>query len=394
MRSPTVLSFALAAGAALGASEPLTPFHAGDIYYNVATGERVVTPPGSGARTVSGPIWENVFLNSCRIRLDYLLLDNPDFDGDTLPDYEGLYALPPELGAPTEGSWVVDWADLQFDSVVDCVRIAYATSTPDTDADSNSIGDGVVGFDMTINFSDADNGRDSDRACIYQITIETLPGAVPGLPPNSVPFYVLTLDFGTYAPSQVFELGDSDNIDQAGTGFSGGAIYGAPTGADLDGDMRNDFSVGVTFDQSALPLASRGLAGIVTATPDEENAPGSEDAFDLYDSGPSCSPGEGTFLGTFNYGGESCEPGFEIPYSQMWLGLYGPGSVFNPCLEDGACSQADFAPPAGVLDFSDVIEFLVEFSQNSVCADMAPPFVRWDFSDILAFLSTFAQGCP
>jgi len=54
---------------------------------------------------------------------------------------------------------------------------------------------------------------------------------------------------------------------------------------------------------------------------------------------------------------------------------------------------ADFAPPEGALDFSDVVAYLVAFSDTEDNADMAPPFGVWDFSDIVQFLSSFAAGC-
>ncbi len=60
----------------------------------------------------------------------------------------------------------------------------------------------------------------------------------------------------------------------------------------------------------------------------------------------------------------------------------------------GACSPADFLPPFGVLDFSDVTAFLIAFSGGAPQADLALPAGVFDFSDVVAFLGLFAAGCP
>ncbi len=58
-----------------------------------------------------------------------------------------------------------------------------------------------------------------------------------------------------------------------------------------------------------------------------------------------------------------------------------------------AC-PADFALPAGTLNFSDILAFLVAFSDTEDNADMAPPFGVWDFSDVVQYLTAFGAGCP
>lgn len=59
-----------------------------------------------------------------------------------------------------------------------------------------------------------------------------------------------------------------------------------------------------------------------------------------------------------------------------------------------AAGDADLAPPAGVLDYSDVIAFMTAFAVDAAEADMAEPHGVWDFSDVLAFLDAFTCGCP
>ncbi len=60
----------------------------------------------------------------------------------------------------------------------------------------------------------------------------------------------------------------------------------------------------------------------------------------------------------------------------------------------GGCNAADLAPPAGVLNFTDVIAFLTAFGNMESPADLAPPFGVYDFTDVIAFLTAFGAGCP
>lgn len=73
----------------------------------------------------------------------------------------------------------------------------------------------------------------------------------------------------------------------------------------------------------------------------------------------------------------------------------GATSEFSACipLVDASCA-ADLAAPAGALDFSDVMAFLVAFDAGEPVADLAPPAGQFDFSDVAAFLVAFGAGCP
>jgi len=60
----------------------------------------------------------------------------------------------------------------------------------------------------------------------------------------------------------------------------------------------------------------------------------------------------------------------------------------------GACvCLPDLAPPVGVLDFTDVLAFLVAFSSKDSSVDFAEPFGVFDFTDVIVFLSEFGAGC-
>ncbi len=404
MRAATALSVLIAAGAAHAADKPLKPWPVANIDYNARTGERTASPLGAHTRNLGSRFWvndntdpcgtgpENGIVKPCCGGASILFIDNPDFDGDTLPDYTGPGAIPPELNPPPEGAWVLDWGDIGADTVIDCVVLAYATTLPDTDTDGDSIGDGITGYDMSITFSDADNGHDSDRYCILGLTLTDLPGVLPTMPPGSVAVYSITLNFSSIAQSYIFELGDADGEDRVCSGLNGGSLFGHPTYADLDGDGRHDFSFAVRFDQSEIPPERRGLSGVVLAGP-SEFAPGAEDALDLFASGPDCPPDQAaSYLGSFDLGGHSCAPGAQRPFASVFLELSGPSG--NGCYPCGACTAADYAAPAGVLDFSDVLEFIQAFAGGHFCADLAAPFNTFNFDDVAAFLTAFGQGCP
>ncbi len=61
---------------------------------------------------------------------------------------------------------------------------------------------------------------------------------------------------------------------------------------------------------------------------------------------------------------------------------------------DLPCNPADLAQPFGVLDFDDVLAFLVAFGAMDPAADLAAPMGVFDFDDVLAFLVAFGAGCP
>lgn len=294
--------------------------------------------------------------------------------------------------------------------MVSCVVLAYGILAPDTDTDADSIGDGIPGYNLVVTFSDNDNGFGADgpgvsgRSCILDLTLSTIPGALPGLPPGYAAVYTLTLDFASLAPSLVFELGDSDGWDDAGTGLSGGAQYGHPTFGDRDGDGLHDFSYAMRFDQSSLPVPGQGpgrtkgangflhvapAACTAEPCPTPTDPPGLVNASDWYATGPSCPPTVTTYIGgsLFAY---SCLAGG--PFDAAFLELHG---LFDKgCHVQGACNAADLDHPAGELDFSDVLAFLGNFATSGFCSDLAAPEGVWDISDVLAFLTAFDEGCP
>ncbi len=367
------------------------------IHINLSTGERSVVPWGSDPRGASEPLWLHNNTDPCLTGGTVGIVDDPDTDGDGFGELFGGACVGGTY--PCEGMWSSFWGDLHRpDSVIDRIVIRYGTSVPDVDLDSDGVGDGVPGFDMYVSFADNDNGFGADgpgasgRSCIIELCLADLPGLAENLPPGFVAVYELVIDLGQTAPSLVFELGDSDGIDDAGTGFSGAAIYGEPTYADLDGDIRHDFSWGYRFDQSKIPQAQRGATGWISAAPKfgepgdlpdhPADAVGVFNGVDDYASGPSCPPDAVTpYIGS-GFFGYSCFAG--TPFNSSFIELYGSDS-------QTACPRADNAEPFGVLDFTDVLGFL---TSPGLRHSYAQPYLFFDISDVIEFLEQFAAGCP
>ncbi len=354
----------------------LTPVPIANIVIDMATGERTAIPFDARPRSSAAPLWLNNQTSGDCPGL-FRIIDDPDLDGDGLSDIFGTVCDGGTL--PCEGGWYSFWGDIRFDSVVEQIVVSYWITAPDADLDSDGVGDGIEGYDMSLTFSDSDDGfDDSRRACILDFTIENIPGAVGVLPPGFAAVYVLTLDFKNVAPSLAFELGDSDGIDDAGTGNSGGTIYGSPTGQDLDSDGLADFSYAVRFDQTNA--VSRGANGVFAVDAYLPRGPFPQ-AFgifsdpDIYRGGPSCPPNTTEYNGLFGIG-QQC--------GSMQIELYGSSAQ--------ACA-ADLAAPFGTLDFSDVLAFLSAFGAMEPSADLAAPAGVFNFSDALEFLTLFGGGC-
>jgi len=109
------------------------------IYYNLARDERVITLLGDGQTAAadtgsSESIWSTNAPFPCSgtpggyTTSFFFGLDNP-----------GTTSLSTAVG-------LLDYGDIEKDTVVDCLHINWVVAHPDTDSDSNGIGDGVVGL--------------------------------------------------------------------------------------------------------------------------------------------------------------------------------------------------------------------------------------------------------
>ncbi len=229
-----------------------------------------------------------------------------------------------------------------------------------------------------------------------------------------------TYDANTLVHLDTFESDDPQPFSEFGaavalTGFA--ALIGAPlatddeqTGAGLvcaldPSDQTGIYSFGnaTSGDELGSSLAvdnsdSRGgvTLAIVGAPGDDEANFGAGAAYVINAAtGDIITKLTASDAGFFDFFGESVSISGEYvivgaPSSDTDGSDSGAAYLFRldtPC-------PADLSPPFGVLDFDDVLAFLVAFSPCSPDADLAEPFGVCDFGDVLAFLTAFGTGCP
>lgn len=398
---------------------------AAHIYYNVATGERVVTVLGdsqtSGANTgLSDAVWSVEAKNQCEA-FGYTTSWFFAFDDPGSTPLSTAIALS-------------DFGDLATDTVVDCVEINWVVAHPDSDSDMDSVGDGVEDLAGTWAYWDADNGRAEDvstRTPLIEFTFSDLPGNIFGA--GSMTGYTVDVDLvATYTGTDLsFEIGDSDGDCQSAA-FCNSSVFDSSTGtfvpiaqadnnndglpdSDLDGDGLFDWSWSVRFLQPGAhgdfdgdgvigdpaPTGSDAIGVHIGApagsaidngdgtfrweidTADDAPGTGAEDGVAFFDA-------DGNHLGLFDFGGFACTGGLlsqggtgYTPAAMIQATLYTPGAIV-PCFPD---LNLD-----GELNFFDVAIYTDAFAT-------CEPWVDWnndgrcDFFDVSAFLAAFNAGC-
>lgn len=431
----SVLVMCLCAGMAASADEPLVSLEASKgrvvevahIYFNIASGERVVTllgdQSGDGQTApadngTSGPIWSSMVNNMC---------------ADQGYTTEFFFGFDNNSGSSSLATAVtlLDYGDISVDSVVDCVHINWVVGHPDTDQDSDGVGDGVSGLGGRWTYWDTDNGREAQscmRLPLISFAFLDLPGhtAAPGA------FSRYTADVDLVAAftgiDLSFEIGDSDgdlqgaafghsNVDSDSDGVGDGPIAtldrdfdGIPD-ADLDSDGLFDWSWGVRFfqpgtaDQDGDGVIDGDIAdsfhsiGVGFGAPDGsavdngdgnwtwvidttgiDAGTGQEDRFAFY------GPNGNQYLGGFWFGGLNCDPdqpdGGYVPAAMFEHQLIGPRGNIICCPPDRNCD--------GSLDFFDVSLFLTDFNAGGDYNGDGST----DFFDVSLFLTDFSSGCP
>lgn len=409
---------------------------AGHIYYNVSSGEKIVTLIGDGQTAPadtgsSEPIWAMLGQSPCA-----------DFGYDTV-FFFGVDD--PTGGTPlSTGIQLLDYGDIEKDSVVDCIEINWVVAHPDVDLDSDSIVDGVEELAGNWIVWDADNARainQSTRLPLVDFLFFNLPGNTPeNQAQGFLTGWTADVDlvaFGS-ATDLSFEIGDSDG-DCQGAAFCNSSVDtnsdGVPDGvsvsnadrdfdglpdSDLDGDGLFDWSWTVGFiqpgmgndfdsdsDTGSLPGSNSDTIGVNFGAPAgmaidngdgtwsydiDETAPGApigaEDRFAIYEP-----DGAGGFIynGGYWFGGFACTGGListggtgYTPLAMFQFVLYGPSDdIFEPCDYNGD----------GSIDFFDVSAFLQDFNAMDPQADLNNDG-NWDFFDVSLFLQAFNAGCP
>jgi hypothetical protein len=378
---------------------------AAHIYYNIATGERVVTTlhdgPASGqANGTGGAIWSSRVSNQCA-------------DAGYTSEY--FYALSTSCthSSVCFGSQeILDIGDVATDSVVDMVHINWVSEHVDVDLNSDGIGDGVVGLAAEWTWWDADNGRAVDistRQALVSFRFVDLPGNILGQ--GNFSRYSVDVDLeGSFSSSLTFEIGDSDG-DAQGAAFHHPNIAnednnndGIPDG-DLDGDGLFDWAWSVEFSQpgtidtdgDGVPDGDFGDAanigvsfgapeGVAVDNGDGEwvweidtsiidAGTGVEDAFAIYFNG--------IHAGFFWFGGLNCDPDQPNGYTPAAMFEH---QLFGP---SGGVCVADLNSD-GVLNFFDVSLFIVDYlGGGDYNGDGGT-----NFFDVSEFLADFGNGCP
>ena len=383
--------------------------HAGHLYFNIATGERLMTSDklqGAALRNDSGS--EEIWVMGG---------DAPCADvGSTSSFFYAVDRTEDTSGHAFVSPMLIDWGDIEMNTVVDCVQVHWITNHADTDLDMDTFADGVPGFGATWTFWDGMNGRspqmESIAVPIIEFSFFNLPGELSDPGDSFVSFYTADIDLGaSFGNSLVFEIGDTDSDLQ------GAAVHNARMDLrDEDGDMIPD----IDPDQDGKADWGWSIDYTQPGTVDVDNADSDSDPMTGIDGDPGArataglafgmpSPGHSEFdsksgewswvydgtdvvctedlftevhdsvnVGPFNFGGFSCDP--YVPFGSFAIVLYGPVDR-EPCIE-----VLDFIDLNGdqSFDFLDIHDFL------TIGRDLNGDGY-FDFLDIVIFLEYFEQ---
>jgi hypothetical protein len=433
-------------GSAVCASEPIqlepTPAnirHAGHIYYNIATGEKITTLIGSGEaqQAADGTAGSEIWIATTGAQCADQGFSTSYFFGIDYPTSHNCSGLSCELIGI-----LFDWGDIAPDTVVDCVQIHWISDHADTDTDNDNNPDGVDGFAGYWTYWDAMNGRspqlDSIALPIVQVAFYNLPGEYP-IDTSTVVYYTADVDLGgSFASSLTFEIGDTDSNpqsaavhnprmdlndldsdgisdldpDQDGLADWGWSVQFVQPGtidvdnADsdsniytgIDGDPAAEELIAINFGSPTPGHAELNSQGEWVWISDGPTAGATEDAFALGLAEHPDGSGDITIAGTFYFGGFSCDP-------DPMTGQYTPATHFQTVLYGPFCGvcRADFAgnpdgSPDGALNFLDVTAFLSAYAQQDPSADFAgnpdgTPDGLFNFADIAGYLMEYSSGC-
>lgn len=400
--------------------------HRAHIYFNVATGERVVTRLGEmqtqGADTGSSvPIWAALVQNPC------------EAFGYTTEYYFGVDNPTPASSLATSVT-LLDYGDIATDTVVDCIQVNWVTAHQDVDTDSDSIPDGVEELAAQWMVWDADNGVDNCiRSPLVSVLLYNLPGHMGNV--GALSEYTVDIDLvGGFSGSDLsFEIGDSDgdcqtaafcNSNPFGDGpIANGAdrdFDGLPD-TDLDGDGLFDWSWTVRFyqpgtgndfdsdgDTGTPGTSSADTIGVSFGFPTgsavdngdgtwtwnidtmvDDAGTGEEDRFVLFS--PPDTGGTINHLGGYWFGGFACTGGLisgggtgYTPPAMFQFLLYGPDTTIN--------DYCDYNED-GLWNFFDVSQFLQDYLAMHPRADLNDDGM-WNFFDASLFLQKYNTGCP
>ncbi len=413
---------------------------AGHIYFNVATGEKIATLIDTvdleSSESVSGsmPIWVADTQAQCA-DFGYTTIHN-----FVLSDSAGTTPL-------MNNVWLLDWAEVSTDTVVDMVQVHWTTDIQDVDSNSDGIADGVEGFRGEWIYWDAANRNILVFECaappLIIFRLDSLPGKLENDSADLV-YYTADIDLASdFGNSMTFEIGDTDS-DPQGAAYHNPRVdrYDADSNSipDFDANQNGlaDWGWSVKFTQPGTfdidnadgdgdprtgvdgDPSSRGRVGLQIASPTPGHAeynPEDEEWVWVSD-GLTAWPMDDAFsigtvnawnqyshlAGVFYLGGFDCTPGQPegyTPAAHFQTVLYGPSTGCVRCPADmpseliaGECPSGD-----GVLNFLDISYFLSYYAEGNPFVDIAgnpdgTPDGQLNFLDVSYFLTIFAAGCP
>jgi len=433
------------AGSALAGPDPiqLEPSrgevrHAGHIYFNVATGEKITTLIGAGdtqgaaAGDPGTEIWIQDTGAQC---LEYGYSTSYFFALDAQTGTSGTGTIPNKIN--------FDWGDIEMNTVVDCVQIHWISDHADTDTDGDSLADGVEGFSANWTYWDGMQGRSPQLESIAMPVIDfrfySLPGEYP-VDTTTIAIWTADIDLGgTFGTSLTFELGDTDSDlqgadvhnarmdlrdedsdlipdidpDEDGLADWGWSIqFVQPGMMDVDNaDSDSDTQTGIDGDIFAMATAGiafgsptpghaefDSVAGIWEWVSDGPTAGVTEDAFALGLTGNPDGSGELTIIGTFWFGGLDCSAGQTDGYNpaaHFQVVLYAGGEPPHCPIDLGGNPDGS---PDGQFSFIDISIYLNWLSTGDLRADITGPVDcvpdgRLNFLDISKFVMLIREGC-
>lgn len=243
MKAKSALSLALVAGVAATASAERTPQYKNadhmrehglqiakevHMYFNMATGEKIVSLDRSedirgAADGESGPVWV----------CDPSIVPCADFGGTLSGVLVGLdFPSTTNYTSTAMNTLWGNFVETNFDMVVDCVRLNWGSTMADTDTNSDSIGDGVVGYSALLGYWDgffpAVPNINSTATPIFAVNVGVLPANDPSVPAGFLAVYFLDIDLANdlVGGDGTFEVGDTDSDLQGATFHNPG--FGLP----------------------------------------------------------------------------------------------------------------------------------------------------------------------
>lgn len=207
---------------------------------------------------------------------------------------------------------------------------------------------------------------------IYTNSASGALGYVPGLPQggivgaNSDRVVVLYSTFGRNAPLAPFDLGRTGTHE---VGHYLGLLH--------------------TFDGGCASTSSCSTNGDLVCDTNPESSP----TFGCPGARSSCGL-PAPFDNYMDYADDRCMERFtpdQINRMRCTLENWRPNLALTGPV---SCNAADVAEPFGVLDLTDVGDFIGAFTSQQPLADLAAPSGVFDLSDVQTFITAFNSGCP